>query len=444
MGDRVHGMRRKLKLLARSVPSSVRRRFALSLLPGVASVGVVLSADATAQTLPVPTPPPTLEAAPPLGGPAAEAVAPARPRPWEYATGFGVRWDSNLNFLTPDGPSGLATVPRGTLARAFWSPRGQLRAQTAGRFVGYADQSLRSRGYLDLNLDGTYRSSPATIWRASATYAFGHSDSSQPLVDQGVLLPLSKTRTLTSIAAMTRQLGTRTSLRLEGRLYRTDFEAPDLLDGESVRGTLGLDRRLGPRSSAALVYSLEDVLLGSAAGSFLTHFGSLQWTSTLSPRTALLLEAGASYTPDAARASLDRRESFFGGASLTGQVGRASLVAFVRREVVPAFGVGASRLEVRAGLTAAAAMGRDWRLRLASTHVRPDQPGGSAQAYPTTDELSVALLRRLLRRLEISGDVLYRRRGAAAALPSIEAFQAGVFVIFGSPPAGETETPTAR
>jgi len=413
----------------------------------------VLPVGLGAQTLPVPTlpsaPEPTPSPEAPQMPPHAaaqppEVLAPMRPRPWEYATGIGVRWDSNVSFLIPDGPSGLAVVPRGSLARVFWSPRGQLRAEAAGRWVGYADQDLRSRGYLDLSLDGRYSSTPSTNWRASATYALGHSDASQPLVAQGVLLQLVKTRTLTGGLGMSRRIGTRTSLRIDARIQRVEFDSPDLFDGASARGTIGLEHRLGSRSTAAIVYSLEEVLAGSAGGSYSMHFGSLQWTRVLSPRTALLLEGGASYTPDATRASLDRKQSFFGGASLNRQVRRASLIAFVRREVVPAFGVGASRLEVRAGLSAAIPMGRDWGLRMASTHVRPDSPAGSAQAYASADEASVALFRRLSGRLELSGDALYRRRGAASSLPSIEAFQAGLFLTLVSPSGRASEPDTGR
>jgi len=430
---------------------AVRKRLGRWLLS--ASLGVLVPpASLVAQTLPVPRlppapeptpspdPPPTLAAA----AQPAEVPAPERPRPWEYSTGIGVRWDSNLDFLVPDGPSGLAVVPRGSLARVFWSPRGQVRTQAAGRFVGYADQNLRSRGYLDLGLDGGYRSSPSTTWRGSATYALGHSDSSQPLVDQGVLVPLVKTRTFTGSLGMSRQIGPRTSLRLDGRVYRIGFDSPDLVDGESLRGTVGLDLQLGSRNTVGIVYSLEDVLAGAVIGSYFMHFGSLQWTRVLSPRTAVLIEAGAGYTPDAVRANLDREQSFFGGASLTRQVRRASLIAFVRREVVPAFGVGASRLEVRAGLSATAPLGRDWRLRMASTHVRPDSPAASPRAYASADEASVALVRRLGMRLELSGDVLYRRRGATQSLPAIESFQAGLFLTLLSPSVRASEPEPGR
>src|SRR6185503_14817311 len=178
---------------------------------------------------------------------------------------------------------------------------------------------------------------------------------------------------------------------------------------------VGLERQLGSRSTAAVEYSLEYVRPDLPATSHATHFGSLQWTRVLSQRSALLLEAGASYTPDAARAGLDRQQSFFGGASFTRQVRRSSLTVFVRREVAPAFGTGTSRLELRTGLRGSIPMGRDWELRMLAGHVQPESPGAEEAAAASSDHAFVTLGRRLGRRVEVSGEARYRRRGATGA-----------------------------
>jgi hypothetical protein len=39
---------------------------------------------------------------------------------------------------------------------------------------------------------------------------------------------------------------------------------------------------------------------------------------------------------------MERRQSFYGGASYSREVGLSSVVLFARREVVPAFGLGVS------------------------------------------------------------------------------------------------------
>lgn len=413
----------------------------------VAAAGLlVLTTRLTAQTVPMPPlpPEPAPEPAPtpspsgPQTGPPPPpeptlAPARARPRPWEYALGAGVGWDSNIDFLVPNGPSGVAVVPRGGLARAFWGPRGQLRATAAGRWAGYPEQSELNRSYADFSLDGDYRSAPGTDWRANASYGFGYSDSSRILVDQGVLLPLVKTRSLTVELGLTQRTGARTALRIDARYYRTTFDSPGLIDGESARGTIGLERQLSPRSTAALRYAVEDVLSDQSGRSYLTHFGSLQWTRSLSLRSALLLEGGASYTPDAARAGLEQKESFFGGASFSRRVKRSSFTLFVRREVAPAFGIGTSRLELRVGLAATVPMGRDWETRITASHARPDTPPAAERVYAASDDAFLVIARRLGRRLELSGEARYRRRGAASTIPEIEGFQAGLFLTLLSP-----------
>jgi hypothetical protein len=201
-----------------------------------------------------------------------------------------------------------------------------------------------------------------------------------------------------------------------------------LIDGSSVRGTVGLERQLGNRSTAAVEYSLEYVRPDQPDTSHLTHFGSLQWTRVLSQRSALLLEGGASTTPDAARAGLDSKQSFFGGASFTRQLRRSSLTLFVRREVAPAFGTGLSRLQLRTGLRASVPMGRAWELRMLAIHVEPENLGDAELADARSDDAFAALGRRLGRRLEVSAEARYRRRGAAGTFPALDAFRAGLFV----------------
>jgi hypothetical protein len=387
---------------------------------------LVLTTRLPAQTLPVPTLPRQPDPGP---SPLPEAVSDtARPRPWEYALGAGIGWDGNIDFLVPDGPSGVAVVPRGGIARLFSRPRAQLRATAAGAWTGYAGRNERHRYQADVGLEGRYDLSPGTRFRGSASYGLGYSDSSWILVQQGVPLPVVKTRSSAGDVGLTTRMGARGSLRIGGRFYRTAFDSPALIDGSSVRGSVGLERQLGRRSTAAIEYSLEYVRPDLPGTSHATHFGSLQWTRVLSERSALLLEGGASYTPDSARAGLDRQQSFFGGASLTRQVRRSSVTLYVRREVAPAFGTGVSRLELRTGLRGTVPMGRDWELRMLAGHVQPESPGSDEAAAASSDDAFVSLGRRLGKRVEVSGEARYRRRGATGVFAAVEAFQAGLFL----------------
>jgi len=201
----------------------------------------------------------------------------------------------------------------------------------------------------------------------------------------------------------------------------------------SARGALGLERRLGTWDSLAVVYSLEDVLSDTVGRSYLTHFGSLQWNHVLSLRAAFLLEAGASYTPDAVLAGLDHQKSFFGGATFTRQLGRSRLIAYVRREVLPAFGLGVSFLETRVGVQADIPMGRAWRLSLLGYHARPDTSNTGEQLYSSSSNLFAALSRRLGARFALSGEARYRSRGQTTTLARINATEVGLYVLFVPP-----------
>jgi hypothetical protein len=367
-----------------------------------------------AQTLPLPVPP-LLPPPPP-------------PRPWEYTFGVGIGWDGNIDFAVPDGPGGVAITPRGSLARLFRFRAGEMHARAGGDTVGYPDRGGLHRYNAELDLDGTYRQSSTTDWRASASRGLGYTDSSRILIEQGVSLPQAKMRWTTGALGVSHKAGARTALRADGRYYRTEFDDSGLVDGNSFRGTLGLQRQIDARSNATLEYALERVASEGGGRPYLTHFGSVRWTRVLSLRNAFLLEGGASYTPEAARAGLERKESFFGGASLRRAAMRSTLTLFLRREVTPAFGIGVSRQELRAGMAATLPFGRAWELRAAATHVRPDAANSVAGPYGSSDDAFATLIRRLGRRVELSAEARYRRRGAMGTIPMVESFQAGLFV----------------
>ncbi len=420
---------------------------------------LAFSTGLAAQTLPLPALPaddpvaatdPTDPAAPPV----AEVAAPGEPihergRAWEYGLGLGAGWDSNIEFREPSLSSWLIS-PRANLTRVVRSRNGELRIGGSGYWNGYPQQEDLSTYDATFHLDLGHRSSPRTTWRANGSYGFGYSDDSSVLTDQGVLLPLVKMQTLEGAVGVVRKLGGRSSFRLDGRIYRTEFEQdPDepaqLADGQSIRSTAGLERTLGSRDGMALEYSLESTLgapsEADAEGSYyFTHFGSLQWTHVLSPRSGLLLEAGGSYTAASEQASLATKANFYGGASYRRQVGRSTFSVFARREVAPAFGLGVSRLENRFGLDATIGMGRDWTLRLTGVHVKPETPPGEEVGYANPDEAYVSLGRRIGRVFEVSTNARYRRRSSTNALPVIEGFRA-VLVVSVLSPTGASGAP---
>jgi len=381
----------------------------------------------------------------PLPALIADEFAPRRFRPWEYEMGAGVVWDSNPDLLPTSSPRHLAVVPQAGVARLFQGRDSQFRVSGGGGWNAYPGQEEPARRYAEAGLQAAHRVSPRTSLEASLDGQLGYSDTSEILRAQGVLLPVVKTRSLSGELTAGSRIDAATSLRLDVRYMRTEFPTSGtaLSAGASARGTIGIERRLGTRSTAALAYSLEDVLSGPT-GSYLTHFFSVQWTRLLAARLGLLLEAGASDTPDAALVLLDHEKSFYGGATLRGQVARSTVLAFVRHEVVPAFGLGGSRVALRGGLEATVPVGRAWALRLMATHVQPETQATGPTAYGASDEAMASLGCRLGRRLEISGQARYRRLGGAGATHGIESAQAGIFLSLVTPSGRPILTATGR
>jgi len=435
----------------------MRDRLARVALAGSLWLGLVAAAAAQTQPMPVqpepeaepgdeaaaplpPPPPPLLPAGP--GG--AGIVARSRPRPWQYGLGMGLLYESNIGFDSLQGGaelSGFAVSPRGSVTRVFWSPRWQLQATADGQWRGYPQHSSLNRYYTNGSLDGSYRASPATAWNAHIAYGFGYTDSVRILAEQGVQLPLAKTQNLGAWLGVVHRLGPRMSLRVSAGGNRTTFDqapppAPQLNEGQSARVTTGIDRRLGARDTAGIEYSMERTQAGTGSSGrhYLTHFGSLQWSHVLTPRSGLLLDAGASYTPQSTLAGLRQPAGFFGGASYNRKVKRSTLTAFLRREVTPAFGTGVSRLEDRLGLTAALPIGQRWQLMANGTHVQPHAPSdaSSTNAYGRSDDAAFTLSRRLGRRIDLSAQGSYRRY-SGTPVAATDTYQIGAFVSLVNP-----------
>lgn len=393
-------------------------RTGTGLLAALLSISSATAVQLAAQTLPVPSLPPPVE------------EPEDRPASWEYVLGAGISWDSNVEFLVPEGQSSGLVVPRGGITRRFSGPRGQLMASASAEWAGYLQKEIETRPYADIGSEGEIRLTTHTTLRGDVRYWVGYSDASPTLIEQGVPLPLLKTQSLNARLDLTQQLSGRSSLRIEGRFMRTDFDAEDAVDGSSQRATIAWERTLSERSTAGLAYAFErDAFPGGGGDAYSTHFGSLQWARLLSSRSAILLEVGASYTPDAQQAGLDRRESFFGGVTFRRQAGRASLTSYVRQEVTPAFGVGISRRETRGGLQADVPLGEYWTLSLGVYLTQPWAPSESnAVVYSSYSDGTAGIARRLGRWLVVSGEVRYRRRGETTSSPAVGSFQAGVFI----------------
>lgn len=394
----------------------------------IAAIALLEGGRLHAQTLPLPVLPPEL----PSTLVETESFETQR---WEYAVGLAAGYDSNVDFV-PE-PSGDAVgTPLVSLVRVFPSPKGQLRIQGSGRAFMYADQGTKSHVDGDVGFQGTRSLSPTSNLAAGISAGVAHTSNYTILDEQGILLPLTRTRILQGFADWDLRLGTRSTVRVGGLTYYTDFEAPELVDSNSLRASLTLDRRLGERNTLFAYYAFDYSRLASP---YSTHYGSLQWSLVLPTRSALLLEGGISHTARAAASGLNSSRNFYGGAAFVRQVGRSRIVLFARREVLPAFGLGRLRLADRLGMRATSPIGRAWQLDLAARHVRCSDSCVSSEGNDNelSDEATVALGRSVGTRYVVAGQVRYRRRGPSGTIPAIEGLQAALVLTFSNPRSGD-------
>lgn len=401
----------------------------------LAAVLASLPLAAAAQTQPIPTLPSTGGETSQSPQPDTTTVPTGSPlSSWDYALGLGGGWESNLGQLAPEGPSDWAGVMRATIERVVRRPRREVRLRAGGSGYLYAKQTAFNRLDGSLGFDGKVRFSPRANGVLALGFDYGHSDSSNILIDQVVFLPQTRTLGYAADAGLQHRVSRNLTLRAGARAYRMDFpDSEALRDSTSLRMTAGVSRHLGLLDSLSFEYSAErtdriEPITEISSPAVWTHFESAQWAHTLSPHTAFLVEAGVSFTPLSAEAGLDRSWNFFGGASLSHQLRRNSVTAYYRREVLPAFGVGPLHLVNRVGLKANVPVGGAFSIVTAATYGREVQTSLTSFDPRSVMDVSLRLARSLGWRVLASLEGRYRRQSAPGFFLDVDDYRAGFFV----------------
>lgn len=375
-----------------------------------------LPAAASGQTQPMPSLPSELE-----------PEQPARSF-WDYSLGLGESWLSNL---TPGGPYDFATIGRGRLEGNRVRPGRELRLAAEGEGRAYALNPPLNRIDWRLGFDGQFRLSRRTAGALALGFDYGHSDTSTVLVDQVIYVPLTRTRGYSAVADLRHRVNPGLTLRAAARAYRMDFPESNLFsDSTSLRFTGGVNRAFGPRNTVGLEYSAglteQAALSDLLGGSLWTHYQSLQWSHTLSPRAAFLVEGGVSYSPSFGEGGLQRSWDYFGGVSASRKLRRASLGAFYRREVLPAFGVRVAHLANRVGCSLDVPIGLAYVLDLRAFYGREVQQGPQAYDPQSVADASFKLVRAFGRRLRGALEGRYRHQSAPGFLVSSDDYRAAL------------------
>ena len=410
-----------------------------------AVVGLLAVAPANAQTSP-PTVLPQPGELPPLSDPFARQIpsippaivtpqdplqpraadAPpevARPQTWSYFMGLGFGWDENIDASLLSGPSSWGTFLTGSVSYLRYRTNNQIRLSASGSGTAYRDFNVYNRPDASASVDGHWRFSRSVDGSLSAGYRYGHTDNSEWLSRQGLLYGLSAMQTYDGSASLVWRLASRTSLRLDARGVRADFQSEGLSASDSARASMGLLREIGKRDSLGLDSAWERTMVPEKRDSL---YLSLHWRHTLSPRTAMLLEGGTSRTTGAPPSELASDLNFFGGASLSRKIGgKSTIEAAYRREVEPAFGIGGVRLVDRWTLAWSATLGQSWFVGLGATYSNEPQPT-SEGAFSSGDGRA-SLGRRLGRRFNLSAAGRYRR-SENTGLALREAYRVGGYL----------------
>jgi hypothetical protein len=337
--------------------------------------------------------------------------------------GLGFGWEENISASVADGPSAWGGSVNASLSYLHYRPGGQMRLSASGSGTAYRDFDVYNRPNGSASIDGRWRLSRMVEASLSAGYSYGHTDNSDWLIDQGLLYDLEAMQTYTGSAALQWRLGRRTTFHVDARGVGTDFESDSLYASDSVRASMGISQAIGKRDSLGFESAWERTAQPDERDSL---FVSLQWRHTLSPRTGVFLEGGVSRTTGALPGELSGGRNFYGGASLSRQVGgRSAVNAGYRREVVPAFGIGGVRLVDRFNVALSASLGRSWFVGLDGTlALEPDPAGGGT--YSSGDG-QASLGRRLSRHWRASVVGRYRR-SETSSLSLREAYRVGGYL----------------
>jgi hypothetical protein len=356
---------------------------------------------------------------------------------WDYSLGVGLGYASNVS-LTGQGPSDYGGVFRATLARRLRSAKGEGRLSARGLGYVYAEQKDCNTLNGGIDFDGSTRLSTRTTGALTLGLSSDETQNTLILLEQGTLLPPTRTVTYSGRTSVVFQSTVRTAWRGAVDASRVDFpESETLRASSSLRLISGLDRRLNERDTFAIEYSADRASRSGATSStaslaYWTHYGSSQWTRRLSPDTAFLVEAGASYSPQGIDAGLASQWNFFGGVSLNRRVKRSSLSAYYRREVIPVFGVGGLRLADRVGLNANMPFGQRWSTSFGGTYAGTTQQDANAGRQTTIDSYA-AIMARMSRRLWLSATGRYLSRSAVDLVPAVDDYRLSLSLVLAPP-----------
>lgn len=347
----------------------------------------------------------------------AQAVGPTST--WQVLLGLYGTYDTNVDFLSPDGASAAGLSGRASVAHTRRSPRGQFSFTLRGGGVRYWELTEANRFDGSAGFGASYQLSPRATLSFNAGGSYMNTDLSQILIAAGIQLPRSQTLDYGGGFGLDLRPGEQTTLGLSARYDRVDFDAPELFDTEAGNAIFSLSQRLSARSTLSLTYGF--LRTKDLTGGFDSHQAALGWSRTLGKRLTLSLASGAGYAIEPqTEGSPAERWYYYGTAGLSGQIKRSTLSLQLRRSANPAYGLGGNRLSYGAALSAGIPFGRRAHLSLGGVHTWSEDPVGlDLSSKFVSDDANASFSLTFLRRLGLFLGYVSRRyepEGGAAVV----------------------------
>ena len=276
--------------------------------------------------------------------------APARAQDapgWVLGLGAGETYDTNVRFRSEGLPNELVSRLTASLARGWTGPRHTFGLTGSGTGMLFRQRTELSRltytagATLDLKLSNRLRFGMSDRYTDALTSQF------DDFVDEGAILPLTRSKRNRAAADLKYALSPATSLALDGRHDFWDFDDPTLENGWRIATGLDLAHRFGERKTGSLRYGYTSNRKRGTPGE--VHAGSLGWSQVFGARLRTTASVGVSQI----RASGQSATRMNWGASLDWGFERSALTANYGRQSKTSFAVGRQRVvdAVRLGYT---------------------------------------------------------------------------------------------
>ncbi len=327
---------------------------------------------------------------------------------WSAFLGLYGGYVTNLDFERPDDSGVPGIAGRGSVSHTHRGPRNELSFSMQGGGVYYREHTDANAADGSVQLATSHKFSRRANLKFDANAAYVTTDLSRILVDTGLQLERSQTQNYGGGVGFDLTTGKRTTLGLNARYDRVDFDDPQLIDTESGTAGVSLSRRYSSRSSLSLLYNF--IRTNAIRYGYDSHQASLGWSRALTRRLTFSLASGAGY---ALEPPLDDRRAdrlyYYGTAGLSGQVRRSTVNLQLRRSINPAYGLGGNLLSYGAALSAGIPVGRHINLAMGGVHTWSEDPAGLRSSAFVSDDANASFSLTFRRRLGLSLGYLFRR-----------------------------------